>query len=79
MITAVGPDTSRIIVSLTGLRFLDSAGLHTLLKAHKRLAREERELVLVNPRPNIAKVFDLTGTSTMFHIYPTLASAVADG
>lgn len=71
------PETSRTIVTLTGVRFLDSAGLLALVKARVRLARQNKGLALVNPGPNVTKIFDLTGADTVFRIYPTLAAALA--
>ena len=72
-------DIPRVIVALTGVRFLDSAGLIALVRARVRLARQEKSLILVNPGPNVTKIFDLTGADTVFRIYPTLAAAIAAG
>jgi anti-sigma B factor antagonist len=72
-------DTPRTIVTLTGLRFLDSAGLIALVRARVRLARQDKGLALVNPGPNVTKILDLTGADTVFRIYPTLAAAIAAG
>jgi anti-anti-sigma factor len=71
-------DTRRIILGLSGLRFLDSRGLHSLIKARASLADRDKSLDLVNPRSNVVRVFELTGAGTVFRVYPTLASAVAD-
>lgn len=72
-------DTARTIVTLTGLRYLDSAGLRALIDARTRLASQGKSLALVNPAPSVAMIFDLTGVGTVFRIYPTLTAATADG
>lgn len=57
----------RIVVDLRELAFLDSAGLHVLLDAHKQLgARQCPRLVLRRGRSNVQRVFELTATDSIF-------------
>ena len=56
----------RVVVDLSALSFLDSAGIHTLLSA-QRSAEEHRCTLSVVPGPrNVHRVFELTGTDSLF-------------
>jgi anti-anti-sigma factor len=57
------PREERVILDLTGLRFMDSTGLRVLLRATSA-AREGRwELYLRNVPHNIRRLFDLAGVA----------------
>jgi anti-anti-sigma factor len=78
--TLTGQETAeaaRVIACMSGLRFLDSSGLQMLAKMHARQAGTGKPLMLVNPGPNVARLFEITGASKVFRIYSTLASAIA--
>ena len=47
------------IVDLSSLEYVSSAGLRSLFKAKKRAHSAGAELLLVNPQPQVRKVFDL--------------------
>jgi anti-sigma B factor antagonist len=46
--------SSVVIVDLTGLRFIDSAGMRTIDHAHRRLAGAGRSLLIVAPSESTA-------------------------
>ena len=49
-------------VDLTGVRFMDSTGLKTLLVAHRRLRRAGRSMILCGPIDAIIqRTFEITG------------------
>jgi anti-sigma B factor antagonist len=52
--------TSRVVVDLRRLTFLDSAGLRTILRANERARAGAFELVVVRPRGTANRVFTLT-------------------
>ena len=54
-----------IVVDMTQTRFCDSAGLHTLLTAHKRAEAEGGEVLLVIPSAAVLRVFAITGADRM--------------
>jgi anti-anti-sigma factor len=59
----------RLVLDLTGLTYLSSAGLRCLVRAHQQLGRGV-EIVLVNASPEVAETIRLTGFSdsvTMHH------------
>ena len=54
------PTTRRIVFDLCRLRFLDAAGLSTILRADQRARAAAVELVVVRPRGRANRVFTLT-------------------
>ncbi len=78
--------TPRVIVDLSEVTFLDSTGLGVLVAGQKRLrsaspASDSAEatggLDLVVTRPQILKVLEVTGLTSIFAIYPSLDEALA--
>ncbi len=53
---------ARVVVDLRELEFLDSAGLHVLLEAHRRWAESGLQLVLRPGPRSVQRMFELTGT-----------------
>jgi anti-sigma B factor antagonist len=72
----------RIVLDLSGLEALSSAGLRVLADARKR-ARDRKitdleggDVRISGPSKYIRELLDLTGFSTMFEIYPDTVEAV---
>ncbi|GAA0945474.1 STAS domain-containing protein [Virgisporangium aurantiacum] len=51
----------RLEVSLAGVRFFDASGIHALLDARRRAAKDGRDLVVVAAQPMVCQVLRLTG------------------
>ena len=66
---AVWGTQGAFVVDLTDLDFLDSTGLHALLRARAVLARENRSLALLCPRGVARRVLDLAGALDTFAAY----------
>jgi len=49
-----------VVLDLSGVGFLDSAGLEALIRAHRGLRADGRRLVLRDPPPPVARLLDLT-------------------
>jgi anti-anti-sigma factor len=58
--------TARLIVDLSGLGFMDSAGLQTLLRAERRCRDNGCRLSLVRGSHQVQRVFELTSTEKLF-------------
>jgi anti-sigma B factor antagonist len=72
----------RILLDFANLEYISSPGLRVLIEARKR-AREWKltdfdrgDVRIVNLPPRIKEVFDLTGFTSLFHIYDDLVEAV---
>ncbi|WP_129599581.1 STAS domain-containing protein [Anaerophilus nitritogenes] len=50
------------------LTYIDSTGLGVLIGILKRLKKEEKNINIVNPKPNISKLFHITGLDKIFVI-----------
>ena len=71
---------SGVVVDLLSTSFIDSTGLTTLFRAHKRFAEESREFSLVVGPNNVEvqRVIDLMGFDEVFTLHPSLAAAGCD-
>jgi anti-anti-sigma factor len=73
-----GSEGGTLVIDLSAVSFIDSAGLTVLIDAHKRAARtggEVRLVVLENQQ--VYRILQITGLTRMFKIYATEAAAVA--
>jgi anti-sigma B factor antagonist len=69
--------SDRTIIDMTGLDYVSSAGLRVLLKAAKQAKARSARLLLCTLHPNVQEVFDISGFSAIFSIYPDRATAAA--
>jgi anti-anti-sigma factor len=74
---AVWSTVGAYVLDLSDVTFLDSSGLHALLRARAYPAREDRPLVLVLPIGPARRVLDLASVLDTFVVYPS-AEAAAD-
>jgi anti-sigma B factor antagonist len=74
---AVWGTQGAFVLDLTDIDFLDSTGLHALLRARALLAREDRPLALLCPPGTARRVLDLAGTLDTFAAYSSQESLEA--
>jgi len=70
-------DHTTAVVDLSDVSFVDSTGLGVLVSGLKRFREAGGDLPLVVTQPQILKVLEITGLSTVFAVHPTLAAALA--
>ena len=73
---ALTQEPSALIVGLSGVDFLASAGLQTLVATHESVSDSARFGVVANG-PATSRPIQLTGLDQIFSLYPTLADAIA--
>jgi len=56
---------ARVVIDLSALSFLDSAGVHMLVSAHHAAERRTCELSLVRGPRDIQRVLELTATDSL--------------
>ena len=56
----------RILIDLQPLEFIDSSGLRALLGLREVALRDDRGLALRDGPPVVQRIFDLTGTRSLF-------------
>ncbi|MCU1489268.1 MAG: anti-sigma factor antagonist [Acidimicrobiaceae bacterium] len=57
-----------VILDLSDLSFLDSAGLAALIRAHREISRQDRRLILRWPEAQPLGVLELSGALDFLHI-----------
>ncbi|HET9124310.1 MAG TPA: STAS domain-containing protein [Solirubrobacteraceae bacterium] len=62
-LSSLDPDVTLVVVDLRRLEFMDSTGLSIIVRAHQRLAEQDRELSLVRGSPQVQRLLDLTGVA----------------
>lgn len=68
---------SRIVIDLTGLNYLSSAGLRVLLVAAKSSKKIGSEVRLAGMRPHVEEVFTISGFDALFQIFPSPEAATS--
>ena len=66
---------AQVIVDLSGVNFLDSAALATLVKGMKRCREHKGDLVLCSLQQPVRIIFELTRLDKAFKIFPDSTSA----
>ena len=67
----------KLVVDLTGLTYIDSAGLGTLVAAHHSVKTQGASLRLCHLGSKFQEVLQITKLLTVFDVYNTEAEAVA--
>ena len=74
--TLVDEGTRRLVVDMTGVEFLDSTGLGTLLGSRKQLVALDGRLALAVLSDHVLKVFEITSLDQVFDIHATVDEAL---
>jgi anti-sigma B factor antagonist len=72
-----GADAKLVVVDLQRITFIDSAGLGTLVGAHRRMRERGGRLRIVRPPPLVARAFELTGLDEVLELRDDRAQALA--
>lgn len=64
-----------LLVNLDNLDYISSAGLRVLLVAAKRIQQSGGKVVLCSLSNNVREVFEISGFSSIFNIFPTNTDA----
>lgn len=64
-----------VIVRMPALKYIDSAGLSTLLGALHRYRRDGGDLILAELNPSLVAIFEVTSMEKYFKIFPTVDEA----
>jgi anti-sigma B factor antagonist len=65
-----------LVVDMSETQFCDSAGIHLLVRAHKRAQAEGGELLLVLPRTSVLRAFAITGVDRVIPNFSRLEEAL---
>ena len=75
---AIDAGAKRILIDLSGVDFISSAGLGAFLVAARKLAPGGGTLSVSGPNDSVRDVFDLSGFSTLFKIFHSEGEALAN-
>ncbi len=75
LVRAIDAGSSRIILNLSGVDYLSSAGVRVLMATSRRLSRENGKLVLCELKQGVREVLGMSGLLTVFVIAATEAEA----
>lgn len=66
-----------LVLDLSALDYISSAGLRVLLKAAKQAQTARQKLVLAGLQPAVKQVFEISGFSTLFATFDSRDAALA--
>jgi anti-sigma B factor antagonist len=66
----------RVVLDLSGVEYVTSSGLRTILMLHRALANQQGVLKVCGLTPFVAQVFDVSNFSTLFEIHPSAEQAL---
>ena len=66
-----------LVLDMAELDYISSAGIRSIFKARKALAGHSGKVLVVNPQPQIKKVFDVVKAVPMNEIFTSVAEADA--
>ncbi|HEX9286299.1 MAG TPA: STAS domain-containing protein [Thermoanaerobaculia bacterium] len=67
----------RLVANLAGVDYTSSAGLRALLETVKEARQHGGDLRLAAVRPEVLRVLDLSGFTSILQVFPDVGSAVA--
>ena len=68
---------SRIVLDMTGVTYMSSAGLRLLVAAHRQVADSNGKLALAGLAERVRDTMSITGFLPFFTIYDTVQAALA--
>ncbi len=71
------PQLHSLVLDLSDLEYISSAGIRSIFKARKTLAGHGGKVLIVNPQPQIQKVFDVVKAVPLNDIFGSTAEADA--
>jgi anti-anti-sigma factor len=77
IIAATQSGGCRLLIDLSDLAYISSAGLRVFLMAAKRLRAEGGRIALCGLQQRVAEVFEISGFTTILPIYADRPTAVA--
>lgn len=73
----LGGSKKLVAVDLSGVEFIASMGMRTLMSCARALAGKKGRMVLIAPTPEVAKVLETAGIVEIIPVHPDLAAARA--
>ena len=75
LLSLISEGSHKLVTDLSGVGFISSSGLRTLLATLKEAKKERGDLRLAGIQGQVQEVFDLTGFSDIFKTYASAEDA----
>ena len=75
LVAALDGGAKVVIVDMSDTSFCDSAGVASLVRAHRQAAANQARVRLVTTAPAVQRILSLTGVETLIPVFPTLTDA----
>ena len=69
-------NSATMILDLSGVPYLDSSGLGSLVSAYTSFQKSGRRVALTGVNQRVMKVFEITKMEAIFLMFPTLSDAL---
>lgn len=73
----VGDGARKLLIDFADLAYISSAGLRILLATAKKLSTDQGEMRMCNMNDVVKEVFEVSGFSTIFKVFPTDSEAMS--
>ncbi len=68
----------KIILDLSRMDFICSAGLGAIISAHLKSRHYDGRILLVDPKPEVRKLFETTRLTKLFPLHRSIEEAMSD-
>ncbi|MCX6226870.1 MAG: STAS domain-containing protein [Bacteroidia bacterium] len=76
MMEAIDGGCAKIILDCSGLNYISSSGLRVFLVVQKKMMTIKGQFRLSNLQPGIKEIFDISGFSSIFSVFPDREAAI---
>lgn len=73
---AIDGGAERVVLDLSGVDYMSSAGLREIVSALKKARRMQGDIRLAEPAARVREVLEMAGLDTFMQIYPSRAEAL---
>ena len=70
-------NNTTIVIDLAGVEYISSVGLRVMLAALKKVRPKQGDVKLAALQPFVKEVFEITGFTKLFTIYPNQGEAIS--
>ena len=75
---ALGEGSEEVWVDLTPTTFMDSSGVHVLVKAHRRLDELNRRFAVICPAGPVRRLFEIAGALDYLSVFEDRSTVRSD-
>lgn len=77
LLSLIDESTPQLVLDLSDLDFINSAGLGALIAAHRRCQHHKGAVKLVAPQPAIEEILTVTKLTRILPVHPSVDAALA--